>query len=93
MIISKKNTLFNTYYSNLCGMYVESTHLICLNPNCPTNLKMEFGSDELESILNLRLSITDSTGTLENCIIHHQTATKILSKVSYNKKKTVIFRF
>lgn len=63
-------------------MNVESTHLMCLNSNCPTNLKMEIGSDELESVLNIRLSLTDSSGTLENCIMHHQTATKILNKVS-----------
>lgn len=63
-------------------MDVESTHLICLNPECPSNSEMGIGSDELESILNIRLSLTDLTGTLDNCILHHQIAAKILSKVS-----------
>lgn len=70
-------------------MDVDSTHLICLNPKCPINLKMETGSDELECELNIRLSFTDSTGTLENCILHHQAATKILNGVSFNVKYNV----
>ncbi|XP_025425165.1 protein hold'em-like isoform X1 [Sipha flava] len=67
---------------NLCGMYVENVHLMCINPECSMNLNMEVGSDELESILNIRLSLTDCTGTLENCILHHQAATKILSEIN-----------
>lgn len=63
-------------------MNVESIHLMCLNLDCPSNLKTEIESDELESILDIRLSLTDSTGTLENCTMHHVTATKVLSEVS-----------
>jgi len=74
-------------------MNVEDTHLLCLNSNCPSNLKMEIGSDELESILNIRLSLTDSTGTLENCTLHHLAATKILSKVSININLLKMFVF
>lgn len=70
-------------------MDVESTQLICLNPECSVNLKMEMGSDELECELNIRISFTDSTGTLENCILHNQAATKILSGVSFNIKKKI----
>lgn len=64
-------------------MYVDNTHLICLNPECSIHFKMEIGSDELECELNIRLSLTDSTGTLENCILHNQAALKILSEVSF----------
>lgn len=70
-------------------MYVDNAHLMCFNPQCPMNLRMEVGSDELESILNIRISLTDCTGTLENCILHHQAATKVLSEVSNNKTNTL----
>jgi len=64
-------------------MNVESSYLMCLNPECSSNYEMEIESSyELESIINIRLSITDSTGTLENCLLHHQVATKILKEVS-----------
>ncbi|KAF0748429.1 meiosis-specific with OB domain-containing protein, partial [Aphis craccivora] len=69
--------------NNLCGMNVESSYLMCLNPDCSSNFKMEIESYELESIINIRLSITDSTGTLENCILHHQAANKIFKEVNY----------
>lgn len=62
-------------------MNVESTYLICFNQQCPSNLKMEIASDELESVLNIQLSLTDSTGTLDKCILHSQVATKILTEV------------
>jgi len=66
---------------------------MCLNPECTSNFEMEIGSHELETILNIRLSITDSTGTLENCILHHQVATKILNGVSnIGKKKKVWYK-
>lgn len=65
-------------------MNVESSYLMCLNPDCSSNFEMEIESYELESIINIRLSITDSTGTLENCILHHQAANKILKEVSNN---------
>ncbi|XP_060847878.1 protein hold'em-like [Rhopalosiphum padi] len=65
-------------------MNVESSYLMCLNPECSSNYEMEIESSyELESIINIRLSITDSTGTLENCLLHHQVATKILKEVNY----------
>lgn len=54
---------------------------MCLNPECPSNLNMEHESYELESVLNIYLSLTDSTGSIENCILHHHAATKILSQV------------
>ncbi|KAF0705308.1 Uncharacterized protein FWK35_00037539, partial [Aphis craccivora] len=66
--------------NNLCGMNVESSYLMCLNPDCSSNFEMEIESYELESIINIRLSITDSIGTLENCILHHQAANKILKE-------------
>jgi len=68
-------------------MYVNNTYLLCVNPECTSNFEKEIGSYELETILNIRLSITDSTGTLENCILHHQVATKILNEVSNIGKK------
>lgn len=68
-------------------MNVESTHLMCLNPECSSNIDMEIGSNDLENILNIRLSITDSTGTLDNCILHHQAAIKISNEVSNTRKR------
>lgn len=87
--------IWNTLCSNLCGMNVESSYLMCLNPECSSNFEMEIESYELESIINIRISITDSTGTLENCILHHQAANKILKEVSNNiwKKKIVWKRY
>lgn len=79
--------VWNTLSSNQCGMNVNSTYLMCLNPECTSNFEMETESYELESILNIQLSITDSTGTLENCILHHQVATKILNEVSNIEKE------
>lgn len=54
---------------------------MCFNPECPSNLNMELGLYELESVLNIRLSLTDSTGSIENCILYHQAAMKILNQV------------
>jgi len=70
--------------SNQCNMKLENTHLMCFNELCPTYCKMENGLDALENILNIRLSLTDCTGTLDNCVLHYQTATKIFNEVSYN---------
>lgn len=58
---------------------------MCLNPECPSNLNTDITFNELEYILNINLSLTDSTGTLENCILHHQAATKIISNVSSSR--------
>lgn len=66
---------------------------MCLNPECPSNLNMELGSNNLESTLNIRLSLTDSTGSIENCILHHQAATKILSKVMKSRNDFINLNF
>ncbi|VVC34548.1 Nucleic acid-binding, OB-fold [Cinara cedri] len=67
---------------NICGTDVENAYLMCLNPECTTHFNIANGSDELESILNIKLSLTDISGTLDNCILHHKAATKILCKVT-----------
>lgn len=78
--------------SNQCNMKLKNTHLMCFNELCPTYCKMKNGLDEFESILNIRLSLTDCTGTLDNCVLHHQTATKILNGVSCNEN-IILFLF
>jgi len=79
--------MYEKLYSNQCGTNIENSHLICPNELCPTHFKMENGLDELESIFNIRVSLTDSTGTLDNCILHYKIATKMLNEVSYNENK------
>jgi len=68
-------------------MNVNSTYLMCLNLESTSKFEMETESCELESISNIRLSITDYTGTLKICILHHQVATKLKAEVSNIEKE------
>lgn len=72
--------------SNLCGAEVENTHFMCLNPECNAHFNMENRTNELESIINIKLSLTDISGTLDNCILHHKAASKMFIEVSIYEK-------
>ncbi|XP_050438704.1 meiosis-specific with OB domain-containing protein [Adelges cooleyi] len=66
---------------NLCGSRVNNDFKTCLNFECISNMPVGHGVEDLRCVLNIRMSLTDSSGTLENCQVSDHTATKLLGSV------------
>ncbi|XP_050530368.1 meiosis-specific with OB domain-containing protein isoform X2 [Daktulosphaira vitifoliae] len=70
----------------LCSTIVLNDYENCHNFECISNMTLKYGVENIQSVFNVLISLTDSTGTLENCQLTEIVATNILGSVEDYKK-------